>query len=38
MSNVAAWQKYFTRRGLKQPFIQDWEPVHTAKEIKVDRY
>ena len=36
--DVKAWQKYFTRHGLKQPFQQVWEPVHTAKEIKEDRY
>ena len=35
---VAAWQKYFTSNGLKQPFEQIWEPVINRKSIKKDRY
>ena len=36
--DTAAWQKYFTAHGLKQPFAQVWEPVRKAEEIKEDRY
>ena len=36
--HLAAWQKYFTSHGLKQPFAQVWEPVHKAEDIKPDRY
>ena len=35
---VAAWQKYFTAHGLKQPFLQIWEPVRNLNEIREDRY
>jgi hypothetical protein len=35
---VTAWQKYFTSRGLKQPFEQIWEPVIPAEQVKPDRY
>lgn len=35
---VAAWQKYFTKHGIKQPFAQIWEPVVEAKSITTDRY
>ena len=35
---VKAWQRYFTHRGLKQPFAQVWEPVTDAGAIKPDRY
>lgn len=33
-----AWQKYFTSRGIKQPFEQIWEPVVDETSIKKDRY
>ena len=36
--DVAAWQRYYTARGLKQPFEQVWEPVREASQIKPDRY
>ena len=36
--DVTAWQKYFTDRGLKQPFAQIWERVHKPEDIKPDRY
>lgn len=36
--DVKAWQKYFTDHGLKQPFIQIWEPVYEASKIRPDRY
>ena len=36
--DTKAWQKYFTAHGLKQPFVQIWEPVRKAEEIKEDRY
>ena len=36
--DTAAWQKYFTAKGMKQPFAQVWEPVRNAEEIKEDRY
>ena len=35
---VKAWQKYFTRYGLKQPFLQIWEPVIDSGSIKESRY
>ena len=37
-SETEAWQAYFTARGLKQPFAQIWEPVHTKDDIAPDRY
>ena len=38
VADVTAWQKYFTAKGLKQPFQQIWEPVVDPKIIKEDRY
>ena len=38
MTDVAAWQKYFTARGLKQPFAQVWEPVIDPQMVREDRY
>ena len=35
---IKAWQKYFTSRGLKQPFEQIWEPVVDPDTAKKDRY
>lgn len=35
---VKAWQQYFTKKGLKQPFEQVWEPVVNPATIKADRY
>jgi hypothetical protein len=35
---VTAWQKYFTARGLKQPFEQIWEPVIDGTTVANDRY
>jgi len=35
---VKAWQKFFSARGLKQPFAQVWEPVIDPETIKEDRY
>lgn len=32
------WQKYFNDNGLKQPFLQVWEPVAIEETIKSDRY
>ena len=37
-AEIEAWQKYFTSKGLKQPFSQIWEPVIDKDEIKEDRY
>lgn len=37
-AEIAAWQKYFTSHGLKQPFEQIWEPVVDSKSIQSDRY
>lgn len=37
-TEVEAWQKYFTSKGLKQPFSQIWEPVVDNSAIKEDRY
>lgn len=36
--NVTMWQKYFTSNGIKQPFIQIWEPAIDVASIKEDRY
>ena len=36
--DIAAWQKYFAAHGLKQPFLQVWEPIYEPTEIKQDRY
>ena len=35
---LAAWQRYFTAHGLKQPFAQIWERAYTPEEIAPDRY
>lgn len=37
-TEIEAWQKYFTSRGLKQPFSQIWEPAIDKDSIKNDRY
>ena len=37
-TEVEAWQKYFTRHKLKQPFAQIWEPVIDSKSVEGDRY
>lgn len=37
-AELAAWQKYFTSNGLKQPFEQIWEPVVDRQSIQTDRY
>lgn len=36
-ADIARWQKYFTERGLKQPFEQIWEP-KIKGEIRDNRY
>ena len=36
--DLERWQRYFTSRGLKQPFAQIWEPVIDFSQIKEDRY
>lgn len=33
-----AWQKYITKHGIRQPFLQVWEPVRQANQIHTDRY
>ena len=35
---VKAWQNYFTKNALKQPFEQVWEPVVDQSTFKSDRY
>ena len=35
---IEAWQRYFTGKGLKQPFAQVWEPVINKDSIRPDRY
>ena len=35
---VETWQMYFVHHGLKQPFLQIWEPVIDQETIKEDRY
>lgn len=36
--DIRGWQKYFTAKGLKQPFEQIWEPKVNPKSIDSDRY
>jgi hypothetical protein len=36
--DILAWQHYFTKSGLKQPFAQVWEPVRNPDAITEDRY
>ena len=36
--DVKNWQKYFTSRSMKQPFIQIWEPVVDFENVAKDRY
>ena len=36
--DLASWQNYFKTNGLKQPFLQLWEPVRNLSKIKPDRY
>ena len=33
-----AWQRYFTARGLRQPFLQVWEPAIDEAGIRRNRY
>ena len=35
---VSAWQEYFLKNSLKQPFEQVWEPVIQPGEVTEDRY
>ena len=37
-AEIKTWQKYFTSKGLKQPFAQVWEPAIDPVTIKEDRY
>jgi hypothetical protein len=37
-NDTAAWQRCFNARGLKQPFVQVWEPVIDPAMIQNDRY
>ena len=36
--DLSAWQSYFVKNGLKQPFEQIWEPAIDKDSIKKDRY
>lgn len=36
--DLQAWQKYFAAHGLRQPFLQIWEPVINPDSVKNDRY
>ena len=36
--DISEWQEYLKEKGLKQPFIQIWEPVYDKKTIALDRY
>ena len=38
VEEVQAWQKMLTHRGLKQPFLQVWEPVCRPESFRPDRY
>ncbi len=35
---IKAWQSYFLSRGLKQPFLQIWEPVIDPKNLRADQF
>lgn len=35
---LSGWQKFFTSRQRKQPFLQIWEPCRAQAEIREDRY
>ncbi len=35
---ITAWQKFFTARQRKQPFLQIWEPSRPKEDIRADRY
>ena len=37
-AEVTDWQRYFRDNGLKQPFIQMWEPVYDKGTVAEDRY
>ncbi len=37
-ADTEAWQRYFTKHGLKQPFLQIWEPVRQQSDIRENRY
>ena len=37
-SFVSAWQEFFLKRRIKQPFAQLWEPAISESEVKSDRY
>ena len=37
-ADITAWQRYFTRNAIKQPFAQVWEPAINPKTIQKDRY
>ncbi len=36
--DLSAWQAYFLKNALKQPFEQIWEPVIRPEEVSKDRY
>ena len=36
--DISAWQQYFIKNSLKQPFEQIWEPVYDPAAIKTHRY
>lgn len=38
LTDLAAWQKYFTSKGIQQPFEQIWEPVVDVAYFAEDRY
>ena len=37
-NDISAWQIYFLKNSLKQPFEQIWEPTIRPEEVTVDRY
>ena len=37
-NDVTDWQKWFTAKGIKQPFEQIWEPVVEPNSVTEDRY
>ena len=38
LDEIQAWQEYFLKHKLKQPFEQMWEPAFLPEDVKPDRY
>jgi hypothetical protein len=38
LDEIQAWQEYFLKHKIKQPFEQIWEPAFLPEDVKPDRY